>query len=114
MALKWDSRKKIAKAIDSRTNFKHASMSGKWVTEPLSAWEAGQLPQNFRDQLNADIDQADTYVVFSYNTPIGWNNGTESKYSWTVPTVSYSMTTTHHQGVLMMSQLETTNPYLLD
>lgn len=114
MALKRDSRKKIAKSIDSRTDFKHASMSGRWVTEPLSAWSAGQLPNYLRDQLNATIKQADTFVVFSYNTPIGWNNGTEGKYSWFIPTVTYSKTTTHHQGVLMMSQLPTTNPYLLD
>lgn len=57
----------------------------------------GQLPVQYGAELiNALIDNAQTYVVYSYDTPIAWlDNGEEVK-----PPVKYSATTSKHLGKL--------------
>lgn len=52
----------------------------------------GQLPAEWtRIYLNTDV----AYTVFSYKTPIAWQDGNGQ---WTVPAVTYSKTTSQHQS----------------
>jgi hypothetical protein len=111
MATKYATRQKIAEKIDKRENFTFGNISGRWVTSHQSAWNTAWLPDFLRDQLNASIEQADTYVVYSYTTPMAWNNGTQGKYAWFQPEVSYSKATTHHQSVIAVAIMEN-SPYL--
>lgn len=43
-------------------------------------------------------DQEILYTVYSYATPIGWYDG--SRDTWVIPKISYSATTSRHQGQL--------------
>lgn len=36
------------------------------------------------------------YVIFSFDTPIAWQNGNQ----WVIPDVRYSQRTSHHQGTI--------------
>lgn len=99
-------REKVWNVIENREEFHIATMSGRWVTYTLSGHESGQLSDELRKQLNSDIGEIPTYVVFSYNTPIGWNNGKNGKGSWIIPDVKYSNTTTNHQGLLRLHQTD--------
>lgn len=56
----------------------------------LSGWDAGRLPREWWE----DVSRAD-YIVWSYDTPIAWRIPGEG---WVVPDVSYSVTTSCHQG----------------
>lgn len=60
-------------------------------------WAEGRLhPVFFRSLAQAD------YVVYSYGTPIAWHlrgdYAAEAGYTWIVPDVKYSVTTTAHQN----------------
>lgn len=55
--------------------------------------EAGQLPHGGRLRF---LEDDPYYVVYSYDTPIGWCN----QSGWTVPTTYYSVTTSKHQNAL--------------
>lgn len=50
----------------------------------------GQLPREYWDASNEAV-----YVVYSYVTPIAWEN---ADGSWTTPVVKYSVTTSRHQS----------------
>jgi hypothetical protein len=50
----------------------------------------GELPYQYHDSAK----QA-RYYVYSYRTPIAWEN---PDGTWTVPDVKYSVTTSRHQG----------------
>lgn len=72
-------------------------MSGRYVTrlEPISF---GRLPDEYRKQLQAAIRGIHpVYVVWSYDTPIGWVIDRGDVRQPFVPPVRYSMTTTRHQ-----------------
>lgn len=55
-----------------------------------------QLPVEYRKQLEAAIQINNVFVVYSYETPIGWCVGNQ----WVIPPVKYSVTTTKHQNKL--------------
>lgn len=89
----------VASVIAARKEFKGSNMHGKNVarycytknTDPHS-----QLPVEYQQQLMADNTKGDTYIVYSYQTPIAWcANG-----RWTVPNVKYSQSTTRQQSKL--------------
>jgi|SRR5262245_51175948 len=99
MAFKSASWTKVKKAVNNRASFTQGNMSGRWVDDvDDTCW--GQLPQEHKDQLKADLIVCPRYVVFSYQTPIGWAESMTDKNKWTIPNVRYSVTTTQHQSVL--------------
>lgn len=52
--------------------------------------------QNFRGNSMTGLWNGDTFVIFSYNTPIGWfyDGG------WEIDSRRYSVTTSRHQGLI--------------
>lgn len=99
MAFSQKNRIKVGKLIHERKEFKHASMSGEWVTAGGANW--GQL--NWHPETVAKMQELlkerDLYVVYSYATPIA--------YAWDremhVPDHKYSVTTTHHQSIVKLA-----------
>ncbi len=88
-----DARKAIAKREEFIT---HGAMSGKRVR----SLGTGLLPNSERDKFEAAVKHATNYgtgvyVVFSYSTPIAWENADGTLY---VPEVKYSVTTSRHQS----------------
>lgn len=105
----------------------NGSMSGGWVpADALRDWlrptiegvpntNGCALPAAWRDVLREVADNADdwarpgrgrVYVVFSYDTPIGWvdmrDDAPVAAPLLTVPDVRYSNTTTQHQSHAVM------------
>jgi hypothetical protein len=99
MALQQKNRDKVTQSIRKREPFRIANMSGKWVEHHQTAHETGRLPDFLRDQLNAVLTDQDVYVVYSYDTPIGW----AADRSFFIPDIRYSITTVHHQSVLQVA-----------
>lgn len=59
--------------------------------EPLQGYPVkGSLPEEFYDSVNHAV-----YTVYSYDTPIAWEN---ADGTWTTPAVKYSVTTSRHQS----------------
>ncbi|MGH3878087.1 MAG: hypothetical protein ACRDSK_13740 [Actinophytocola sp.] len=79
--------------IGEREEFYGSHFSG---TIERDAWGTGMLegPEltDYRDAFKG----GPVYVVRSYATPIAWTPAT-GPLSWTVPTTTYSPTTTQHQ-----------------
>lgn len=59
--------------------------------EAGGATVTGQLPREFAEEAHAA-----TYVIYSYATPIAWQ---DRSGRWVVPMVRYSVTTSRHQSV---------------
>ncbi len=59
---------------------------------PRGIYSTGHLPSEYRAAVTAETVD---YVVYSYSTPIAWH---DSVSGWSVPDVSYSVTTSRHQG----------------
>lgn len=95
------SRVKIADAGDSirrRETFTAGDGSLTGTHERLPRVDTGYLRDADRQdyQLAQDQHGAELYVVRSYGTPIAWAGPGEAL---TVPAVSYSATTSRHQGI---------------
>lgn len=67
----------------------------------------GILPDYLVDQLKGVVKDNDTYIVYSYRTPIGWVK-LDGNDNWFIPDVKYSVSTTHHQNVLRVRTNYTT------
>lgn len=100
MAFSQKNRIKVAKLINSRTPFNHASMSGKWVSE--GDFYPGRLnahPETVT-LMKELLKDRDLYVVYSYATPIA--------YAWDrtlhTPAHYYSATTSHHQSITRLTE----------
>lgn len=80
-----------ARAIARRDDFEThtGNLSGRAHTPGRYVY-TGQLPRGYAETVSA----AD-YIVFSYATPIAWH----LPDGWVIPPVSYSVTTSRHQGV---------------
>lgn len=82
--------------VRAKKEFKLRTMSGVVCTGPYMPY-TGMLPQEWVDKLADDMSKsAQTYVLYSYNTPIGW---TDSFGAWFVPAVKYSATASRHQSL---------------
>jgi len=93
VAIHSKNRAIILSKIQDRDNFAVASMSGGVFCG------TGRLSPELADEIKADKP---VYVVYSYGTPIGWvlpDNRAK------VPTVSYSATTSAHQGIVRQALL---------
>jgi len=99
MGLQQSTRNKIDKHLFWHEEFKQGNISAKRFTTQ-DYIQNGQLPDFLADQLKAANYDNALYVVYSYQTPIGWIKLT-SDAEWFIPAVKYSNTTTHHQSVLM-------------
>lgn len=86
-----------AAAIAAREPFTTSgALRGEEIVHPFVY--PGRLNDEEAAQLRADLPGI-TYVVFSYATPIAWfhrDNG------WHKVAQKFSMTTSHHQGVLYL------------
>lgn len=96
MGLKWTTQRTIRKLIEAGETFQLGNIHAE-------VYERGEWPQFGRmaqiecDRLKDTVDgQIRTYVVYSYETPIGWTTPT----GWYMPDKDYTVTTKHHKNVL--------------
>jgi hypothetical protein len=78
-------------------------MIGQWVSSAdyLNV-SKGRLPHGtYTLALMNDIKASDCYVVFSYQTPIGWVRTDGGK--WRIPPVTYSVSTARHQNIVKLA-----------
>lgn len=84
-------RSRIAGAIDAGREFvSGGGLSG--APGGVSGFGCGRLPEEYHSAVGGA-----EYVVFSYGTPVAWRGGCGV---WVVPDVSYSVTTSRHQGLV--------------
>lgn len=108
MATAFHTRTIIANHVRRHEEFRKGNISAERY-EAGNLPRTGQLPSFIADQLKAVIRENNTYVVFSYNTPIGWVI-LDGNDNWFIPNVKYSTTTTHHQHLLKVFT-SPNNPY---
>lgn len=103
MGTKIQTRRIMQNAVDTCKSFIRGNLSAKVFNqgEYLNHNQIGQLEDFLADQLNGRITDGSVYVVYSYQTPIGWCN-TDGSPNWFIPDVKYSISTTHHQSLLMV------------
>jgi hypothetical protein len=91
MTVKRATRNNADQFITARQDFKTSgSLSGYNIGSDPYNGTYGRLPDEYRESCRwAD------YRVYSYATPIAWWS---EENGWTRPEVSYSPTTSHHQG----------------
>lgn len=98
MGTQMNTRLIMAKAVRSYTPFKRGNISA--ITAKTGDFvQIGQLPGFLSDQLYGALLDNDLYVVYSFQTPIGWSR-MNKKNEWFIPDIRYSSTTIHHQGLL--------------
>ncbi len=99
MALKAKGKRALQAAADHRDPITgHGSLSARFVqSRPYGGW--GMLPQAEVEILERSLERGQVFVVWSYDTPIGWRD----HMGWRVPDVKYSVTTTNHQNVLRVA-----------
>jgi len=100
MGLAQTTRNKIDKAVNRHEEFKFGNVSAKRY-ETGDYIPMGKLPSFLQSQLSGLQLDYDVYVVYSYQTPIGWTRIASLPSEWFIPTQYYSNTTTHHQHMLM-------------
>jgi hypothetical protein len=88
MAMARNNQVKVVNCISAAKPFRQASMKGGPDTG------LGRLPEEWRRKFYGD---APTYVVYSYQTPIGWRT---AEGEWVIPGVRYSATTRLHQRLV--------------
>ena len=98
MGLQAHSRQTIARQVKLRNSFRNGNVSAIRYNAGETP-HIGVLPSFLTDQLKGTSRNNDTYVVYSYQTPIGWSN-CDGRDEWFIPDVTYSITTTHHQTLL--------------
>jgi hypothetical protein len=101
MALGLKARQAIQNGVDAQEPFRTTAGSVKGYIFPQNTIELppmGRLPEEYQKQLKMQIESGLVkFMIYSYGTPIAWvlYSGT-----WIVPDVSYSVTTSHHQGIV--------------
>jgi len=88
----------MAEAIRKLEPFQRGNISAIRSIERVS-FQTGILPSFLVDQLTARLNAQDVYIVYSWQTPIGWCNISEP-HDWFIPEITYSKSTTHHQALL--------------
>lgn len=90
MAVRKATRNNADQFISKRLDFKTSGALSGYNRVRDAVASTGQLPAEFKESFYAS-----TYRVYSYVTPIAW--WSEDK-GWERPEVTYSPTTSHHQG----------------
>lgn len=86
----------VALSLRQRGNFTVPNVTG--VERPHAGDPLGQLPEPYLSELRQNlIDYRVLYVVYSYATPIAWVLDDETIV---IPDVTYSATTSRHQGIV--------------
>ncbi len=102
MGTQLETRRILSISMKDHIAFKRGNLSGRyWYLDTF-----GQLPQVWRIELKAAYDEFQTYVVFSWQTPIAWRS-LRHNAEWVIPDVTYSVTTSHHQSLV---RVEAHNP----
>lgn len=97
MATLIKTRAILSEAMERFNHFKRGNLhANHW-----NGWQFGQLPQEYQIQLKDAYADNMVYVVYSYQTPIAWSK-CDGKHEWVIPPVLYSVTTSHHQGLVMV------------
>lgn len=91
-------RQRLNYAIKHRLDFTTGgALKGAWESSPVFS---GLLPHDEREQLrvaeSGNPVGTRIYVIRSYSTPIAWY----TRGVWTVPNVTYSVTTSRHQSIV--------------
>jgi hypothetical protein len=95
MAHSTKSLARMQQGVDNLTEFDCHNVRGCFA---LSRMGTGILREPYKTEFNAGLwDRKIDYVVYSYQTPIGWHT---TEGVWTVPDTRYSVTTTNHQRTL--------------
>lgn len=82
----------IYEAIHHGQEFNSGALTAERLMErPIH--RSGRLPAEYAQRF---YDDAPTYVLFSYATPIAWRT---DQGEWVVPDVKYSVTTGRHQSI---------------
>lgn len=91
---KNDSFLRFAECLRAGESFEtHEALRGV-AGSTLTSSFGGRLPGEYSTPPGQTVD----YVVYSYGTPIAWRLSDTGK--WIVPNVSYSRTTSCHQGTI--------------
>ena len=108
MKYKVTNREAVGK-IARREDFSNStgSLTGKDLGIHPTGARFGWLPE-WADRELSKVGRA--FVVFSYNTPIGWFDYQRSK--WVVPAAVYSNATSRHQGLLRRAIGDSPGEYL--
>lgn len=102
MGTRTITRKIMQNGTDELKSFQRGNLSGR-VVECRTLYQTGQLPTDLAYEMKQANNLNALYVVYSYQTPIGWcviDNQTQRPSKWTIPDTTYSVTTTHHQSLL--------------
>lgn len=100
MGLSWMTQRTIRIYVKKREPFKLDNIWATWFLLDETP-DFGRLSLNNINQLKSDIStQGAVYVVYSYETPIGWTRSADL-LDWYIPSDTYSNTTSHHQNVLI-------------
>lgn len=76
--------------------FRNATNSLRGSIHTVMPTDVGVLPEPYRKALERMFTDEPVYIIWSYNTPIGWRRMTGRKLR--MPDISYSSTTTSHQA----------------
>lgn len=106
MALRGKAKRAIQDGVDNHREFTVGNVKGRILDR--TQLTTGQLEWPLVEALRTDMDRVSgqAYVVFSYDTPIAWNydvDGVTEEFTWVVPDVKYSVTTTNHQNVVRVA-----------
>ena len=118
MSTRKVTRRQTAREINMMRNFRTATNShrGENIRHGVTPYlpEHTQLPAEWQD---CYLHSGAQYVVWSYDTPIAWwtpvsEGGDPDNHGWTIPDVSYSVTTSRYQGMCnLAAHLSTDDPY---
>jgi hypothetical protein len=100
MALMKAGKAALARMVSEKVDITHGNTSGRTL-QRLAVLSYGRLPQNDRATFARDVSESETYVIFSYETPIAWYRFDTAQ--WMVPQVTYSPTTNQHQHAVRMA-----------
>lgn len=94
--------KAFNEGVTNMQNFKQGYVKGIWFDpKELLAVSVGQLPANLRTILNTQNENADLFVVFSFDTPIAWyslkDSDSKGTNKWYFPTVRFGEKYDQHQ-----------------
>lgn len=99
MGTQLQTRKILSKAMIDRIAFKRGNLSGRYIS--AYSGNFGILPEDYKAELKAATQDNQVYVVFSFQTPIAWCISNETD-KWVIPDVTYSVTTSAHQSLVMV------------
>lgn len=95
----WQERERLYSHITDRRDFDSGQMRGRLVMSKYDLVHAsGRLEGEALRMWERDWARIQ-YVVWSYHTPIAWCVAVGTRgVEWVIPDVTYSVTTTRHQG----------------